>query len=48
MVDSGELTEGLDAKGLQQALHTALNGGPAERAKQPAGRHPAAAEPSDA
>ena len=48
MVDSGELTEGLDAKGLQQALHNALNGGPTETAKRAGRGQTVAAEPSDA
>jgi len=48
LVDSGELTEGLDAKGLQQALHSALNGGPTETAKRVGRGQSVAAEPSDA
>jgi uncharacterized protein (TIGR00159 family) len=48
LVDAGEVTEGLDAQGLQEGLRTALAGGPPERGKESRGRRAVAPEPSDA
>jgi uncharacterized protein (TIGR00159 family) len=48
LVDAGEVTEGLDAKGLQEGLRTALAGGPPETGKGVRARRAVAPEPSDA
>lgn len=49
LADGGELIEGLDAKGLQEALKTALAGGPPPERGRGVGRpHAVATEPGDA
>jgi len=48
LVDAGEAKEGLDAKGLQEALRIALSGGPPDRNHGIDRKHAVAAEPSDA
>jgi uncharacterized protein (TIGR00159 family) len=48
LVDSGEISEGLNAKSLQEALGAALNRGSQETSRRPRRRPAVAAEPSDA
>jgi uncharacterized protein (TIGR00159 family) len=49
LVEGGELTEGLDARGLQRALHAALSTAPPGSGPQPARQTPSATpEPRDA
>jgi diadenylate cyclase len=48
LVDGGEAREGLDAKGLQEALRIALSSGPPERNHATDRKHAVATEPSDA